>query len=260
MNAISSWAIDYCSSSSICPNLDDSKSTFCSIFMSHFITHIIILKCLPFSFYSCYFPIPVYFLAWKYTDWVVLQSPRSILWQVFRGGGGGGSGLFFLWLQQSRIQHDCFWIMPLSPRQLCQWCQWELAQLWHGRDHLWARMTALMMVWGMSCQSTADFMFLLLKHSFPNWSSRSSHWSNFSIWSSAQSFSLGNSVLHQKIYCPPKAKLFPRALSGISNSSLSLELNFPLDTYSKQMQTSIKTPIHCAVLKAIIPVLFPHFP
>lgn len=32
-----------------------------------------------------------------------------------------------------------------------------------------------------------------------------------------------------------KAKLFPGALSGISNSSFSLGLNFPLDTYSKQM-------------------------
>jgi hypothetical protein len=50
-----------------------------------------------------------------------------------------------------------------------------------GRDHLWARITVLMMAWGMSCQSTTNFMFLLLKHSFPNQSSHSSHWSNFSI-------------------------------------------------------------------------------
>lgn len=51
----------------------------------------------------------------------------------------------------------------------------------------------------------------------------------FPIWSSARSFSLGNGVLHQKIYCHKKAKLFPGALSGISNGSLSLELNFPWD-------------------------------
>lgn len=94
---------------------------------------------------------------------------------------------------------------------------------------------------GIACQSTASFMFLLLKHSFPNWSSRSLHWSHFIVWSSARSFSLGNGVLHQKNYCHKKAKLFPGAFSGISNSSLSVELNFSLDTYSKQMQTSIRT-------------------
>lgn len=77
------------------------------------------------------------------------------------------------------------------------WCQWELAQLQCGRDYLWARAMALMMVWGLSCQSIANFMFLLLKHSFPDWS-RTLLWSNFIIWSSAKSFSSGNGVLHQK--------------------------------------------------------------
>lgn len=63
----------------------------------------------------------------------------------------------------------------------------------------------------------------------------------FFTWSSARSFSLGNGVLHQRIYCHKKAQLFPGAFSGISNGCLSLELNFPWDTYSKQMQTNIKT-------------------
>lgn len=129
------------------------------------------------------------------------------------------------------------------------------------RDQLWARRTACMMVWGMSCQSTADFMFLLLKHPFPNWSSCSLHWSDFIMWSSARSFSRGNGVLHQKIHChKKKAKLFPGAVSGILNSSFSLELNCPLDTYSKQMQTSIRTPGHYYMLRTLIPMLFPHFP
>lgn len=156
-------------------------------------------------------------------------------------GAGCGSWFVFHVTLRSRIECGCFWIMPLSLSQHCWWCQWELTQLSRGGDHLWAAMMALGVVWCVFCQSIADFMFLLLKHSFPNWSSHSLRWSHFIVWSSARSFSLGNGLLHQKIYCHKKAKLFPGALSGISNSSLSLDLNFPLDAYSKQMQASNRT-------------------
>lgn len=80
------------------------------------------------------------------------------------------------------------------------------------------------------CQSTVDFMLLLLKPSFPNRASSSSHWLNFSIWSCARVvfFSLGNHVLHQKICCHKKTKLFLRALFwGFEIVAPAWNLNFP---------------------------------
>lgn len=64
---------------------------------------------------------------------------------------------------------------------------------------------------GYVLPNTADFMFLLLKRSFPNWSSDSSHWSGFIIWSSARPFSLGNGVLHQKNLLSQKCQTIPRS-------------------------------------------------
>lgn len=141
-------------------------------------------------------------------------------------------------------------------------CQWELCS---------CGMVGLICgsVWQLSplpgrylCQSTVNFMLLLLKHWFPNRASSSSHWLNFSIWSCARFFcffffSLGNHVLHQKIYCHKKTKLFLRALFGIWNSSPSLELNFSSDAYSRNRQISMET-VHCAVRRARILKPFPH--
>lgn len=52
-------------------------------------------------------------------------------------------------------------------------------------------------------------------------------------------FLLGNGTTENLL--SQKSQTIPGALSGISNSSLSLALNFPLDTYCKQMQTSNRT-------------------
>lgn len=147
----------------------------------------------------------------------------------------------FPWPQLGRRQHACIWIrwfcsssvgVPVGALQVGLICGsvWQLSP-WLGR---------------YLCQSTVNFMLLLLKHSFPNWASSSSHWLNFSIWSRARFFSLGNHVLHQKIYCHKKTKLFLRALFGIWNSSPSLELNFPSDAYFRKRQTSIETGALCS--------------
>lgn len=141
-------------------------------------------------------------------------------------------------------------------------CQWELYS---------CSMVELICgsVWQLSprlgrylCQSTVNFMLLLLKHSFPNRASSSSHWLNFSIWSCASFFffQLGNHVLHQKIYCHKNTKLFLRALFGIWNSSPSLEHNFPSDAFSRNRQTCIDTGTLCCTESTNLQAVSPSFP
>lgn len=155
---------------------------------------------------------------------------------VCLGCWGSRDGSLISWPPLGRSQQKCMWILHapalLGAGAVVAW---------------WATVTALLVIWGISCQSTVDFMFLLLKHSFPNRSPCFPQWWNFSIWGHARIFSLVNHELHQKIYCHKKAKLFLGALSGVWNSSPSLELNFPLGKHISRL-------VQCCVL---IPKPFP---
>lgn len=140
-------------------------------------------------------------------------------------------------------------------------CQWELYS---------CGMVGLICgsVWQLSprlgrylCQSIANFMLLLLKHSFPNRASSSSRWLNFSIWSRASFFffPLGNHVLHQKIYCHKKTKLLLRALLGSEIVAPAWNLIFlQMLIPGKGKQASRR--MRCAVRRARIPKPFPHSP
>lgn len=111
------------------------------------------------------------------------------------------------------------------------------------------------------CQSTVDFMLLLLKPSFPNRASSSSHWLNLSIWSCARFFfSLGNHALHQKICCHKKTKLFLRALFwGFEIVAPAWNLIFPQMLIPGKGKQAWRR-VHCALWRARVPKPFPHSP